>query len=276
MRELQPARAQAAGAVPGARDASSGSSSPWSAWPSSAASRSTGSARSRARSEHRGRPAGTGRHPHRDQPRKRGRLHHLPDLRPGQRRTRARCRVHRQPADRSRAGRSRSPRRSPSSGAPCGRSPSSAPVRDARAELASATELAFAASWQPGPASSSSIGSGGADGPPKSPKDVVTEVDHLSERLILDAVREAFPTMGCWRRSRGGGRAERPGAGGRPARRDDQLRQRHPDLLVSIGLVVDGVPSVGVVRDPVRGRRLGQGRRAATLAGRRSRASTKD
>ena len=30
----------------------------------------------------------------------------------------------------------------------------------------------------------------------KSAKDVVTEVDHLSERLILDAIRERFPGDG--------------------------------------------------------------------------------
>ena len=77
---------------------------------------------------------------------------------PGERRPRSRRRVHRQPADRPRSDASRSPRRSPSSGAPCVRWPSSARVRDGRA--AGPTELAFAAELAARPASCSSTGSG--------------------------------------------------------------------------------------------------------------------
>ena len=75
----------------------------------------------------------------------------------------------------------------------------------------------------------------------KSARDVVTEVDHLSEALILDAIRAAFPGDALLGEESGGhdGGARRPDRdlrprarlGRRSARRDDQLRQRHPVLL---------------------------------------------
>jgi len=111
----------------------------------------------------------------------------------------------------------------------------------------------------------------------KSPKDVVTEVDHLSERLILDALREAFPDDGFL--------AEESGlAAGRNDRvwvidpLDGTINYANgiPIFCVAIGLVVAGVPAVGVVHDPIRGETF----RAtlggpATLDGRPIRASTK-
>jgi len=87
----------------------------------------------------------------------------------------------------------------------------------------------------------------------KSPKDVVTEVDHLSEALILDAIREAFPDDGIVAEESGG-------SGGRNGRvwlvdpLDGTVNYANgiPVFCVSIGLVVDGQASVGVVRDPIR------------------------
>ncbi len=87
----------------------------------------------------------------------------------------------------------------------------------------------------------------------KSPKDVVTEVDHLSEELILGAIREAYPDDGIM--------AEESGvSGGRNGRvwvidpLDGTINYANaiPIFCVAIGLVVDGRPSVGVVRDPIR------------------------
>jgi myo-inositol-1(or 4)-monophosphatase len=87
----------------------------------------------------------------------------------------------------------------------------------------------------------------------KSPKDVVTEVDHLSETLILGAIREVYPDDGMLAEE--SGLADR--ANGRtwvvdPLDGTVNYANGIPLFCVSIGLVVDGVPSVGVVRDPVR------------------------
>ena len=88
----------------------------------------------------------------------------------------------------------------------------------------------------------------------KSAKDVVTEVDHLSEALILDAIRAALPDDGVLAEESG----LATGASGRvwvvdPLDGTINYANGIPIFCVSIGLVVDGVPSVGVVRDPVRG-----------------------
>ena len=64
----------------------------------------------------------------------------------------------------------------------------------------------------------------------KSPKDVVTEVDHLSEALILAAIRERFPGDGILaeesgeHRGRGHGRGD---GGGRAVRRRPDGDERH-------------------------------------------------
>jgi myo-inositol-1(or 4)-monophosphatase len=111
----------------------------------------------------------------------------------------------------------------------------------------------------------------------KSPKDVVTEVDHLSEALILGAIRERFPGDGILAEESG----EHRGHSGRsaktasadPDRAEAAARSLSsgrswivdpldgtvnyanglPLFCVSVALVVDGRPAVGVVVDPMRG-----------------------
>jgi myo-inositol-1(or 4)-monophosphatase len=115
----------------------------------------------------------------------------------------------------------------------------------------------------------------------KSPKDVVTEVDHLSEALILGAIREAFPGDGILAEESGAHHAAGTGSGAAPvagaepdadpaaaaARAlaagrtwivdplDGTINYANgiPYFCVSIGLVVDGRPAVGAVCDPMRG-----------------------
>jgi len=96
----------------------------------------------------------------------------------------------------------------------------------------------------------------------KSAKDVVTEVDHLSEALIFDAIRREHPGDALLgeetgaHRSRGG---LTPTAGiGRvwvvdPLDGTINYANGIPFFCVSIALVADGRPAVGVVHDPVRG-----------------------
>jgi myo-inositol-1(or 4)-monophosphatase len=111
----------------------------------------------------------------------------------------------------------------------------------------------------------------------KSAKDVVTEVDHLSEVLILGAVRERFPGDGILAEESGehrghghGGQGPR-GAHAEPADAaprslsagrtwivdplDGTVNYANglPLFCVSVALVVDGRPAVGVVVDPMRG-----------------------
>lgn len=107
----------------------------------------------------------------------------------------------------------------------------------------------------------------------KSAKDVVTEVDHLSEALIMGAIRETFPGDGILAEEsgahhgsdRGDGHADdharevaRGLANGRtwiidPLDGTVNYANGLPHFCVSIGLVVDGMPAVGVVHDPMRG-----------------------
>ncbi len=113
----------------------------------------------------------------------------------------------------------------------------------------------------------------------KSARDVVTEVDHLSEALILGAIREQYPTDGILAeesgahhgKGDGGGKAV-AGAGGVSAADaasralaagrtwivdplDGTINYANgiPYFCVSVGLVVDGRPAVGAVCDPMRG-----------------------
>jgi len=114
----------------------------------------------------------------------------------------------------------------------------------------------------------------------KSAKDVVTEVDHLSEALILGAIRERFPTDGILAEESGEHRGSAAGHGKRRANGeaapDDRAEAAArslssgrtwiidpldgtvnyanglPLFCVSVALVVDGQPSVGVVVDPMR------------------------
>jgi myo-inositol-1(or 4)-monophosphatase len=110
----------------------------------------------------------------------------------------------------------------------------------------------------------------------KSPKDVVTEVDHLSEAMIMGAIREAFPGDGILAEEsgahRGADRGHRAGGDGADAATavaralasgrtwivdplDGTINYANgiPYFCVSVGLVVDGHPAVGAVCDPMRG-----------------------
>jgi myo-inositol-1(or 4)-monophosphatase len=105
----------------------------------------------------------------------------------------------------------------------------------------------------------------------KSAKDVVTEADHLSEALILDAIRARYPADAILAEETGEHRAkagEAPTSGrGRvwivdPLDGTVNYANGLPVFCVSIGLVVDGVPAVGVIVDPTRAESY-----AATLDG---------
>ena len=97
----------------------------------------------------------------------------------------------------------------------------------------------------------------------KSARDVVTEVDHLSEALVIAAIRERFPGDGILAEESGAHRTPSPdGPGSLAAGRtwvidplDGTINYANgiPFFCVSIGLVVDGVPAAGVIHDPMRG-----------------------
>ena len=120
----------------------------------------------------------------------------------------------------------------------------------------------------------------------KSAKDVVTEVDHLSEALILDAIRATYPTDGIIAEESG---EHATGAGGAPSAGvgrawvvdplDGTINYANgiPFFCVSIALVEAGRPIVGVIHDPMRGETFAATDDGpATLAGRPIAASTKD
>jgi fructose-1,6-bisphosphatase/inositol monophosphatase family enzyme len=97
----------------------------------------------------------------------------------------------------------------------------------------------------------------------KSARDVVTEVDHLSESLILEAIRAAFPGDAILAEESGEHRTVQPGGDalalgtGRtwvvdPLDGTINYANGIPVFCVSVALVVDGRPSVGVVHDPSR------------------------
>jgi myo-inositol-1(or 4)-monophosphatase len=95
----------------------------------------------------------------------------------------------------------------------------------------------------------------------KSARDVVTEADHLSEELILDAIRAYHPGDAILAEESGEHHAvegEAPTSGrGRvwiidPLDGTVNYANGIPFFCVSIGLVVDGRPGVGVVHDPTR------------------------
>lgn len=96
----------------------------------------------------------------------------------------------------------------------------------------------------------------------KSAKDVVTEVDHLSEALILDAIRSTFPgdallaeETGEHAASAGHGATSGIGRVWVVDPLDGTINYANgiPFHCVSIGLVEGGRPIVGVIHDPVRG-----------------------
>ena len=95
----------------------------------------------------------------------------------------------------------------------------------------------------------------------KSARDVVTEVDHLSEALILDGLRAAFPGDALLAEETGehdaaAGQAASSGIGRvwvvDPLDGTVNYANGIPMFCVSVALVVDGLPVVGVVRDPTR------------------------
>jgi myo-inositol-1(or 4)-monophosphatase len=120
----------------------------------------------------------------------------------------------------------------------------------------------------------------------KSARDVVTEADHLSEALILDAIRARFPQDAILAEETGEHRAiagEAPTSGrGRvwivdPLDGTVNYANGIPVFCVSIGLVVDGVPAVGVICDPTRGEAFAASADGpAFLNGRPVRASDKE
>lgn len=96
----------------------------------------------------------------------------------------------------------------------------------------------------------------------KSARDIVTEVDHLSEALIINAIRARFPGDGILAEESGehvtaAGNAPTSGEGRvwviDPVDGTINYANGIPFFCVSIALVVDGRPAAGVVLDPSRG-----------------------
>jgi myo-inositol-1(or 4)-monophosphatase len=120
----------------------------------------------------------------------------------------------------------------------------------------------------------------------KSAKDVVTEVDHLSEALIIDAIRVAYPGDGIIAEESGehvtaAGNAPTAGIGRAwvidPLDGTINYANGIPFFCVSIGLVEGGRPVVGVIHDPIRGETYAASEGGpATLDGRPIGASVKD
>jgi len=120
----------------------------------------------------------------------------------------------------------------------------------------------------------------------KSAKDVVTEVDHLSEALIIDAIRAAYPGDGIIAEESGehvtaAGNAPTAGIGRAwvidPLDGTINYANGIPFFCVSIGLVEAGRPVLGVIHDPIRDETYAASEGGpATLDGRPIRASVKD
>ena len=95
----------------------------------------------------------------------------------------------------------------------------------------------------------------------KSARDIVTEVDHLSEELILAAIRARYPDDGILAEESGehhavAGVAPMSGLGRvwivDPVDGTINYANGIPMFCVSIALSVDGGPAVGIVHDPTR------------------------
>ena len=95
----------------------------------------------------------------------------------------------------------------------------------------------------------------------KSARDVVTEADHLSEALIIDAIRARHPGDAILAEETGEHHAvagDAPTSGRGRAWIVDPLdgtvnyANGIPFFCVSIGLIVDGRPTIGVIHDPTR------------------------
>jgi myo-inositol-1(or 4)-monophosphatase len=95
----------------------------------------------------------------------------------------------------------------------------------------------------------------------KSKRDVVTNADYASERLVIDAIRDRFPDDAILAEESGEHAAMVKRDGSRSGRTwvidplDGTVNYANgiPYYCVSIGLVVDAHPAVGVVLDPARG-----------------------
>jgi myo-inositol-1(or 4)-monophosphatase len=117
----------------------------------------------------------------------------------------------------------------------------------------------------------------------KSARDVVTEVDYASERMVLEAIRERHPHDAILAEE--SGHHERIGPKGEPSGRmwivdplDGTVNYANgiPYFCVSVAMVEGGRPSVGVVHDPLRGDTYAATADGpATLNGERIRASRK-
>lgn len=120
----------------------------------------------------------------------------------------------------------------------------------------------------------------------KSARDVVTEADHLSEALIVEAIQARYPGDAILAEETGEHRAvagEAPTSGrGRvwivdPLDGTVNYANGIPVFCVSIGLVIDGAPAVGVIVDPTRNESFAASSDGpAVLNGRRIQASDKD
>ena len=120
----------------------------------------------------------------------------------------------------------------------------------------------------------------------KSAKDVVTEVDHLSEALVVDAIRATYPGDGIIAEESGehaSGAGDAPTTGiGRawvidPLDGTINYANGIPFFCVAIALVEAGRPVVGVIHDPMRSETFAATDDGpATLNGRTIQASVKD
>ncbi len=119
----------------------------------------------------------------------------------------------------------------------------------------------------------------------KSARDVVTEADHLSEQLVIAAIRERYPHDAILAEESGAHPGAASGLTGQNGRTwvidplDGTVNYANglPMFCVSIGLVVDGRPAAGVVLDPTRAETFAATIDGpATLNGREIHASAKD
>jgi myo-inositol-1(or 4)-monophosphatase len=120
----------------------------------------------------------------------------------------------------------------------------------------------------------------------KSARDVVTEADHLSEALIVEAIKARYPGDAILAEETGehravAGEASTSGRGRvwivDPLDGTVNYANGIPVFCVSIGLVVDGAPAVGVILDPTRDDAFAATDDGpATLDGRLVRASDKE
>jgi myo-inositol-1(or 4)-monophosphatase len=120
----------------------------------------------------------------------------------------------------------------------------------------------------------------------KSARDVVTEADHLSEALIIAAIRRRYPGDAILAEESGSHEAQAAASVGGSSSRvwvidplDGTVNYANglPVFCVSIGLVVEDRPTVGVILDPTRDETFAATVDGpATLNGRRIHASAKE